>query len=167
MRVAKQKMSHAAMHRLTLAALATAGLLSTAGCTSVDIPTTVPTAQSVAGMAPSGSVTLTEKTVGGVTVGKGVLSFLGKKHPFELVGSVIGPGGLSSVDATGEVFKLNDIAEFAGPYAQGAGQAGLETAGAADLWLENKAGVVMHLTGTQAGATLSLGRDEIIIKMAK
>jgi hypothetical protein len=133
----------------------------------VDVPTTVPTAQTVAGVAPSGSVTLTEKTVGGVTVGRGVLSYHGKKHPFELVGSVIGPGGLSSVDVTGEIFKLNDIADFAGPYAQGTGQVGLENAGAADLWLENKAGVVMHLTGKQEGATLSLGRDEIIIKMTK
>jgi hypothetical protein len=33
------------------------------------------------------------------------------------------------------------------------------------LWLENKSGVVMHLTGTQAGVTLSLGRDEILSKM--
>jgi hypothetical protein len=35
------------------------------------------------------------------------------------------------------------------------------------LWLQNKAGVIMHLTGTQTGVTLSLGRDEIIIEMAK
>jgi hypothetical protein len=31
----------------------------------------------------------------------------------------------------------------------------------------NKAGVIMHLTGTQTGVTLSLGRDEIIIELAK
>ena len=39
--------------------------------------------------------------------------------------------------------------------------------GASDLWLENKAGVVMHLTGKQTGVTLSRGRDEILIEMAR
>jgi hypothetical protein len=58
------------------------------------------------------------------------------------------------------IYKLDKLADFAGPYAQGSGQE-LSTSGSADLWLENKAGVVMHLTGTQTGATLSLGRDEI------
>jgi hypothetical protein len=38
---------------------------------------------------------------------------------------------------------------------------------ASDLWLQNKAGVIMHRTGTQTGVTLSLGRDEIIFEMAK
>jgi hypothetical protein len=153
--------------RLTAtSALACVGLLLMAGCSSMNtpVPVTVPTAQTVAGMEPSGTVTLTEKTIGGTTVGKGVLSFGGKKHPFDLIGSVIGPGGLSSVDVTGDVYKLDKLADFGGAYAQGSGQE-LETSGAADLWLESKAGVVMHLTGTQTGATLSLGRDEIFIKM--
>ena len=57
--------------------------------------------------------------------------------------------------------------DFPGAYAQGNGQIGLETSGAGDLWLQNKAGVIMHLTGTQTGVTLSLGRDEILIEMAK
>jgi hypothetical protein len=133
---------------------------------STPVPVTVPTAQTVAGMEPSATVTLTEKTIGGTTIGKGVLSLAGKKYPFELIGSVIGPGGLSSVNVAGDVYKLDKPADFGGAYAQGSGQE-LETSGAADLWLENKAGVVMHLTGTQTGATLSLGRDEIFIKMAK
>ena len=37
--------------------------------------------------------------------------------------------------------------------------------GATDLWLRNSAGVVLHLKGTQDGATLSLGREEILIEM--
>jgi hypothetical protein len=41
----------------------------------------------------------------------------------------------------------------------------LEASGVGDLWLQNKAGLIMHLTGTQTGVTLSLGRDEIIIEM--
>ena len=53
-----------------------------------------------------------------------------------------------------------------GAYAQGAGAIGLETSGT-DLWLQNKAGVVMHLTGTQTDVTLSLGQDEILFELGK
>jgi hypothetical protein len=148
--------------RWTLAAIA---LLTMAGCASSPIPTAVPTAQSIAGLTPSGTVKLTEVFVGGAGVGKGALTFKGKTYPFRLLGSVIGPGSVSKIDVSGDIYKLDDIAQFSGPYAQGTGQIGLETSGAGDLWLENKAGVIMHLTGTQTGVTLSLGRDEIIIEM--
>jgi hypothetical protein len=150
------------------AAFGMAAILS--GCnTTVEsiVPTTIPTEQSVAGLSPDGTVSLSEIFVGGSGGGKGVLSYHGKKYPFLLVGSVIGPGGLSKLKANGEVYKLNTISEFPGVYAQGTGAVGLETTGATDLWLENKGGVVMHLTGTQAGVTLSLGRDEILIKMTR
>jgi hypothetical protein len=150
-----------------IAAFRIGAMLLLAGCTSVGIPTTVPTAQSVAGLSPSGSVTLTEAYVAGVGAGKGVLNYRGKKYPFKLVGTVIGPGSVSKIEAVGEVYKLNSVADFPGAYAQSTGAAGLETSGAADLWLENKAGVIMHLSGTQTGVTLSLGRDEILVEMAK
>jgi hypothetical protein len=93
------------------------------------------------------------------------LTYRGKKYLFRLIGKVIGPGSVSTIDAAGEVYKLNSISEFSGPYAQSTGAAGLETSGAGDRWLQNKAGVIMHLAGTQSGVTLSLGRDKILIKM--
>jgi hypothetical protein len=148
-------------------ALAFVALLSAAGCASSPIPTVVPTAQSISGLSPSGTVALSETFVGGAGVGKGVLTFRGKTHPFRLIGTVVGPGSVSKIEVAGDVYKLNDISQFPGPYAQGTGQVGLETSGAGDLWLQNKAGVIMHLTGSQTGVTLSLGRDEIIIEMAK
>ena len=98
---------------------------------------------------------------------QGCLDLQGKNYPFRLIGSVIGPGSVSKLDVSGDIYKLDDISQFPGAYAQGNGQIGLETSGASDLWLENKAGVVMHLTGAQTGLTLSLGRDEVIIEMAK
>jgi hypothetical protein len=150
-----------------IGALSILAMLSIAGCASSPIPTTVPTAQSIAGLSPSGTVTLTEAFVGGAGVGKGVLRYGGKTYPFRLIGTVVGPGSVSKIDVSGDVYKLDDISQFRGPYAQGTGQVGLETSGAGDLWLQNKAGVIMHLTGTQTGVTLSLGRDEIIIEMAK
>jgi hypothetical protein len=149
-----------------IAALEIAALLSAAGCMTVDVPTMVPTAQSIASLERAGTVTVTETDVGGVGASKGVLIYRGKKYPFKLI-SVIGPGGASRIEAAGEVYRLDDIAEFPGRYAQGSGAAGLEASGAAELWLENKAGVVMHLSGMRSGVTLSLGRDEVIIEMAR
>jgi hypothetical protein len=105
--------------------------------------------------------------VGGAGIGRGVLTFQGKTYPFRLICSVIGPGSLSKIDVSGDVFKLDNVSQFTRPYAQGNGRIGLETSGTGDLWLENKAGVIMHLTGTQTGVALSLGCDEIIIEMAK
>jgi hypothetical protein len=137
------------------------------GCNSVSnpIPTQVPTAQSVAGLTPSGKVTMTQVFAGGMGVGTGTLTFNGKTYPFKLLGTVMGPGSVSKISVSGEVYKLDDVSQFSGAWIEGTGAIGLETSQAGDLWLENKAGVIMHLTGTQTGVTLSLGRDELLIKL--
>src|SRR5271170_1103563 len=93
----------------THSALAVLIMLAIAGCASSPIPTEVPTAQSIAGLTPSGTVKLTEAFVGGAGVGRGVLTLRGKTYPFRLIGSVIGPGSLSKIDVSGDVFKLEDI----------------------------------------------------------
>ncbi len=147
--------------------LAAAALLALTGCSSLPIPTDVPTAQSIADLKPSGTVTMTEIFAGGAGVGNGVLTYKDKSYPFKLIGTVIGPGAVSKLVVSGDVYKLDDLSQFAGAYAQGNGQVGLQTSGAGDLWLQNKAGVIMHLTGTETGVALSLGRDEIIIEMSK
>ena len=150
--------------RLLVAASALAAL---AGCAMNPIPTEVPNAQTIAGIEPSGRVVLTEVFAGGAGVGTGALAFRGKTYPFKLVGTVVGPGAVEKLDVAGEVYKLDDVKLFSGPWVEGTGGIGLETSGKGDLWLQNKAGVVMHLTGTQTGAALSLGRDEILIELQK
>jgi len=152
----------------TTMALGVIALMSVTGCESTPVPTAVPTAQSIAGLSPAGTVTLTETMLGGVGAGKGVLTVQDKKYPFRLLGTIVGPGGsLSKVQVAGDVYKLEDISQFPGVYAEGTGAPGLETEGKSNLWLENKAGVIMHLTGTSSGATLSLGREEVLIRMEK
>ncbi len=150
---------------LRRAAALGAVLVATSGCVSSPVPVAVPTAQSIQGLQPSGSVTMTQTFAGGVGVGQGVLTFRGKKYPFKLAGTVVGPGSVSRSQVAGEVYRLEDVSAFAGVWSEGTGQVGIETSGRSELWLENKAGVVMHLTGTTTGVTLSLGRDEIIIEM--
>ena len=152
--------------RRAIPALAAAAV-ALAGCAMNPLPTEVPNARTIAGLEPSGRVIMTELFAGGGGVGTGALTFKGKTYPFKLVGTVIGPGAVEKLDVSGDVYKLDDIKQFSGPYVQGTGAIGLETSAKGDLWLENKAGVVMHLTGTQTGAALSLGRDELLIEIEK
>jgi hypothetical protein len=142
--------------------LAAAALVSLAACADV---AAVPTAQSVAGLTPSGTVRLTETFAVGAGYGSGILRFQGQTVRFELVGSIVGGLGAERIEAAGEVYKLNSVADFPGIYSQGVGAAGLNTSTKGDLWLASKAGVIMHLVGTQSGGSLSLGRDEVYIKL--
>jgi hypothetical protein len=143
--------------------------LALAGCNSAStpIPIQAPTAQSIAGLTPSGKVTMTQIFAGGMGVGTGALTFNGRTYPFKVLGTVIGPGSVSKIAVTGDVYRLDDPSQFAGVWVEGTGAVGLETSKTSDLWLQNKAGVVMHLTGTQTGVTLSLGKDEIFIKLGQ
>ena len=152
---------------LSVVLWATCVAFALVGCNSVSnpIPVQAPTAQSVAGLTPSGKVTMTQIFAGGFGAGSGTLVFNGKTYPFKLLGTVVGPGSLSKVSVTGDVYKLDDPAQFSGVWVEGTGAIGLETSRQGDLWLENKAGVIMHLTGAQTGVTLSLGKDELYIRL--
>lgn len=135
------------------------------GCSSLLHP---PTAQSIAGLQPSGTVTVTEDFVAGLGGGSGQLDLQGQTYPFKLIGTVVGPGGgLSKTTASGEVYKLANVSDFPGRYTQSTGAAGLNTSGSRDLWLVNGAGVIMHLHGTSTGAMLTLGREEVYVRMSQ
>lgn len=125
----------------------------------------VPTEQSIQGLTPSGTVSVTESFVAGYGAGDGKLTFNGQTYPFRLIGSVLGPGGADRITASGEVYKLNSLSDFAGRYTQGSGAAGLSRSGNGQLWLQNGAGVIMHLYSTSNGVLLSLGKEEILIRM--
>jgi hypothetical protein len=141
-----------------------AAVLAIAGCAGLSAPT----AQSIAGLSPAGSVTINEDFVTGLGAGTGTLYYQGQSYPFKLAGTVVGPGGgVAKINASGEVYKLASLADFPGRYTQSTGPAGLSTTGGSDLWLQNSTGVIMHLQGTSTGAMLTLGRDEIFIRMAQ
>src|SRR5215469_3402976 len=141
-----------------------AAMLATAGCSAMNAPT----AQSVAGLSPSGSVTITEDFVTGLGGGSGTLEYQGRTYPFKVFGTVVGPGGgVEKITASGPVYKLASVADFPGRYTQSTGKAGFSSSSSSDLWLENSSGVIMHLRGTSSGAMLTLGKDEIFIRMAQ
>lgn len=157
---------------VALAALAAATLLL-AGCASMQldspVPLKAPTQQDITGLKPSGKVTLTETFVGGAGVGTGVLSLGGKSYKFRVVGTVMGPGSVSRRQVSGEIYRLGDLSQFSGVWVEGTGPLGfdLDTGGRSELWLENKAGAIMHLVGQSEGVTLSMGQDELLVELVK
>jgi hypothetical protein len=161
-----------ALHPATRLALALGIALGAAGCLSstaeqAPVPLVAPTAIDIAGAKPSGKVSISEVTVAGVGGGQGTLTFRGKTYPFKLASTVFGPGGVAKLQASGNIYKLADLSQFDGVWVQGTGPAGLQTSGRSELWLQNKAGVVMHLVGQNEGVTLSLGKDELLIELTQ
>lgn len=77
-------------------------LLATSGCSNV----AKPGPQSVAGMSPDGTVSMSEVMAVGAEGGKGTLTFQGHPYPFQLVGGVTGGGGAADTQVRGEVYSL-------------------------------------------------------------
>src|SRR5215469_11645705 len=147
----------------SLRAALVAAVLAMTGCAGM---MNTPTAQNIAGLSPSGNVSITEDFVAGMGGGSGTLYFQGQTYPFRFVGTVAGPGGgVEKISASGPVYKLASVGDFGGRYTQSTGKAGFSSSGSSDLWLENSAGVIMHLQGTSRGTMLTLGKDEIFIRM--
>ncbi len=145
-------------------ALAPVMLMALASCAAL----TPPTQESISGRTPSGTVSLDETFVAAFAEGSGTLTFKGQSYPFKLIGSVMGPGaGLDKLQASGEVYNLTQVTDFPGRYTQGTGPAGYDNKATGQLWLGNSAGVVMHLQSQSQGAILSIGRDEILIRMSQ
>ena len=79
---------------------------------------------------PSGTVTITSKAIAvgiGVTWGDGKLTYKGQTYTFSVDGLSVVDLGISNVTSSGEVFNLNNVADFSGNYA--AGEAGIAIAG--------------------------------------
>lgn len=127
----------------------------------------VPNADSVAGLTPSGTVTLEEALAGGAEAGRGTLHFRGQAYPFRLVGGVAGPGGGAGLRGSGNVYNLARLTDFAGLYTQGSGPPGLDTSSRANLWLRNGAGVIIHVQGQREGVSLSLGRSQLVVELLR
>src|SRR5262252_1886224 len=113
----------------------------------------------VKGKAPDGTVDMQEVQaayIGSGAAGTGVLTFQGKEYKFQVGGVGIGGIGLSTVDASGEVYNLRDLAQFPGTYGQARYGFAIGKSSAGDLWMQNEAGVI-----------LSLGGDAVVITMSQ
>jgi hypothetical protein len=154
------------MMRALLRSLGSAVLLAIAACSGG--PKLGPDA--VAGLSPSGYIDMRQfqaAYIASGSGGSGTLSFNGQNYPFSIGGVGIGGIGASSIDATGEVYKLNDLAGFPGSYGQARYGFAVGSASAGDLWMQNEKGVIMHLKAKRTGLILSLGGDVMVITLSQ
>jgi hypothetical protein len=141
-----------------------AAVVVVAGCaTSVKVGP-----EAVAGQIPDGTVEMNQVQaafIGNAGGGTGTLHFRGHAYQFTVGGLGIGGIGVSTIDADGEVYKLHGLSQFPGAYGQAQYGYALGNKSAGDLWLENEAGVIMHLKARRTGLMLSLGGDGVVISM--
>jgi hypothetical protein len=124
--------------------------------------------EAVAGLTPDGTVDMNEVQVayiGNAGGGSGTLYYLGQSYPFTVAGIGVGGIGASTVDAQGEVYKMHNLSQFAGSYAQASYGFALGATSSGDLWMQNQSGVIMHLKAKRTGLMLSLGGDAVVISM--
>lgn len=116
---------------------------------------------------PAGTVKISSTAVAvgiGVTWGDGTLAFRGNSYAFSVNGLSVVDLGISNVTTTGEVFNLNNIADFSGNYVSG--EAGIAIAGGpSDVIMKNENGVVLRLHGTQQGVRLTLAAQGVALKL--
>ena len=141
-------------HMLT--AIATAVMLMTAN--------QVPAADET----PSGKVVIDETQVMaliGGTMGGGTLLMGDKSYSFKTGGLSLGASaGVHKIHITGNVYHLDKLKDFTGTYAAAEASATL-IKGVGGLWLENKHGVILHLTSHNQGLALSLAAEGLKISM--
>ena len=149
---------------LTVALVATLTLLLLGACSaSIKVGP-----DAVAGLAPDGTIDMQEVQVAYLASGgggSGTLFYQGGAYPFSIGGLGVGGIGASTISASGEVYKLNSLAQFPGAYVQGRYGFALGNRSGGDLWLQNDAGVILHLKAKREGLMLSLGGDAIAITM--
>jgi hypothetical protein len=91
----------------------------------------------------------------GYTWGSGTLNFDGSPHAFSISGVSVANVGASSLNASGKVYNLKQLKDFAGTYASVA--AGVTVGGGGSVaYLRNQNGVVIMLTSTQEGLDFQL-----------
>ena len=117
--------------------------------------------------APSGTISIATTSIAvgiGADWGDGVLTTRGKRYTFAVQGLEVGAVGVSKVRATGQVYYLRRVADFAGTY--GAAEGGATVgAGAGVLTMRNEHGVVINLQSAQQGVKLTAGVGGITITL--
>jgi hypothetical protein len=101
--------------------------------------------------------------IGSGNLGGGVLNYGGQQYDIEVGGLGVGGIGVSRMVATGIVYNLHDVRDFAGAYIQGRYGMALGDLSGGELLLQNTKGVALRLKAERTGLALSLGGDAVYI----
>jgi hypothetical protein len=93
---------------------------------------------------------------GSAARGKGTLSYNGQTHHFRISGLGAGGMGGQKISATGKVYNLSSLSQFAGTY-HGVSSGLTLIEGKMHAKLTNDNGVVMYLAGETEGLASSMG----------
>jgi len=122
---------------------------------------------SIADAQTTGSVRLVVQNVGfivGVGGGNGILRFRGRTYPLRVDGLGIGAIGIARADLVGTASNLRTATDIVGIYS--AAGAGIAVAGGGrTITLQNSKGVVLRLSGQQAGFAASFGLGGVTVSM--
>jgi hypothetical protein len=115
---------------------------------------------------PTGTVRIEQVQAGLIAsgeVGGGRLTFRGKSYPITVGGLGIGAIGASRSLASGSVYKLTKLEDFAGAYLQLKEGWAVGNRSRGYTWLRNDKGVTLRLDTRRQGLQLSLGADGVLI----
>ena len=118
---------------------------------------------------PSGTLVIDEDQimwmVGG-DIGGGTLEFQGKSYKFKLDGLKLGGFGVHKLKLDGDVYDLNDVADFPGVYAEAEIGFTVADKGKGDVWLKNDKDVKLRLKSPESkGIALDLGVEGVDIRL--
>ena len=125
------------------------------------------TAASASGDEPSGTVAISSKSIAigiGIQWGEGVLNFQGENYHFKLNGLSVIDLGVASISASGHVYHLKNVSDFAGTFSAVESGIALGAGGGAQV-MKNQNGVVIKLKSTKAGIKFKLAPEGVTIKM--
>jgi hypothetical protein len=101
---------------------------------------------------------------GAVATGKGTLNYQGQVHHFTMAGLGIGGTGLQKVSGTGEVYNLNNLADFAGTY-RGVSKGLTLFKGKTQSRVTNEHGVVVYVAAETKGIASDTGARGFEVKL--
>jgi len=117
--------------------------------------------------APDATVKLSGGSVGlgiGFSWGSGVLTYKGKEYPFSVQGLSAGDVGVSSAEASGDVYGLKKLEDFNGNYTSTSAGAAVGGGGGAAT-MRNQNGVSLHVVATARGLRLKAAVDGVKIQL--
>ena len=127
------------------------------------------TAEEIAKSKPTATFDLTSEQlrliVGGGTA-SGTLQFQGKSYPFRVKGVSAGGVGYTKSTATGDVYFLEKVEDFAGTYSA-ATIGATAGAGVGGSQYENQKGVYVKVRSKTEGLSLNLGLGAVTVEFVK